>query len=187
MARYEIAYAITNGKEKGYVPLVVATKIGDKGGETYNGIARNFNPSWGGWAIIDQYKKQYGVPKLGFIIPNKFLNELVHSYLKKKYWDVLLLDKVTNQSLANFIYDFGVNSGVPTVILSIQKHFGLLADGIVGEKTLQKINNPLTQKRLFDFLQDYRKLVIAKTDYSTKIKESLQERNESFFFQETAV
>lgn len=29
----------------------------DKGGETYAGISRNYNPNWDGWEILDQYKK----------------------------------------------------------------------------------------------------------------------------------
>ena len=34
-----------------------ANNKNDKGGETYKGVARNYNPHWGGWVQIDLVKE----------------------------------------------------------------------------------------------------------------------------------
>lgn len=43
------SYDILIKHEGGYV-----NDPDDKGGETYKGIARKFNPDWKGWKIIDK-------------------------------------------------------------------------------------------------------------------------------------
>ena len=48
MADFNKAYKATMGHEGGYVD-----DPADKGGETYKGIARRYNPGWGGWKQID--------------------------------------------------------------------------------------------------------------------------------------
>jgi len=63
MADFDKYYPILLKAEGGYASAEFAAKYNDKGGETYKGIARNFNPAWEGWAIIDAYKAKNGIPK----------------------------------------------------------------------------------------------------------------------------
>ncbi|MBW1801582.1 MAG: hypothetical protein JRJ85_12745, partial [Deltaproteobacteria bacterium] len=44
MAKFDEAFEKTTAIEGGYV-----FDPDDAGGETYKGISRRFNPSWGGW------------------------------------------------------------------------------------------------------------------------------------------
>jgi len=52
MAIFDEAFEKTAAIEGGYV-----LDPDDAGGETYKGISRRFNPSWGGWDKIDEMKK----------------------------------------------------------------------------------------------------------------------------------
>ena len=47
MAEFEQAYAPLRGFEGGW-----CNDVGDAGGETYGGIARNFFPHWQGWPSL---------------------------------------------------------------------------------------------------------------------------------------
>ena len=51
MANFDAAYQKTAAHEGGYV-----NDPDDAGAETYKGISRRFNPSWIGWAKIDEMK-----------------------------------------------------------------------------------------------------------------------------------
>ncbi|NDF50116.1 MAG: surface-binding protein, partial [Betaproteobacteria bacterium] len=51
MADFAPAYEAMIRNEGGYVLHDVP---GDRGGQTYAGIARNMNPRWPGWALIDR-------------------------------------------------------------------------------------------------------------------------------------
>ena len=53
MADFKEAFELTLAHEGGYVK-----DPDDRGGETYKGIARRYNPGWSGWARIDKAKKQ---------------------------------------------------------------------------------------------------------------------------------
>ena len=55
MAQFEPAFEQMIRDEGGYVLHEVP---GDTGGMTYAGIARNKNPQWNGWALVD--KKEFG-------------------------------------------------------------------------------------------------------------------------------
>lgn len=57
---------------------------GDKGGETYRGIARKFHPTWSGWKFIDA-KKAKGAIKYKTIFLE--LEEPVKSFYKRNFWD----------------------------------------------------------------------------------------------------
>lgn len=67
-------------------------------------------------------------------------DEQVETIYRKLFWDYIKGDSIKNQSLAELIFDFVVNSGVSKV-RSIQLELNLKADGIVGNITLAKLNN----------------------------------------------
>lgn len=150
MADFYEAYKITMKHEGGYV-----NDKDDVGGETYCGIARNYNPSWEGWQLIDSLKaaaEAVGTP----IFPanaydNKEIDRLVKKFYKERYWDVNLLDHCTSQDVANEMFDTGVNMGTARAGKFLQKALNLLndngkrwddivEDGVVGKNTLKALD-----------------------------------------------
>jgi lysozyme family protein len=59
--------------------------------------------------------------------------------MKDGYWDMVKGDEIYNQSLAEIIADWAVNSG-KSGIRKVQELVGCKADGIVGPITLSLIN-----------------------------------------------
>lgn len=185
MASFEIFYPKLKKYEGGYASAKFAASIGDRGGETYKGIARNFNPNWAGWPIIDAWKAKNGEPKWNTFIPDPRLDELAKSHSKKAYWDKLRLDEVKNQSVAEAIGDFGFNSGLGTAAKAVQRILGLPDDGSIGPKTLEAINKA-NQKKLFNDIQNYRKSFIGRiTSLSENVKAALLNRVQSIQFDES--
>lgn len=133
MAKFEIAYKKTGGFEGGWNHVK-----GDKGGETYKGIARNFWPTWEGWKIVDKNKPL----KHGAIIKNNELDQHVMNFYKKQFWDVVGGDEIEEQNIANTLYDFGVNAGYGRSIRNIEAVLGLKPTGKITKELIHRINNP---------------------------------------------
>jgi lysozyme family protein len=68
--------------------------------------------------------------------------------MKDLYWDKCKADEIMNQSLAELIVDWCVNSGL-VGIRKMQEVVGVKPDGIVGPKTLSAINGA-DAEQLFD-------------------------------------
>lgn len=131
MANFETAYKLTIVHEGGY-----ANVRGDKGGETYRGISRVFHPNWQGWDIVDKSKPLVH----NEIIESNELNKQIRYFYKTKYWDKLKGDIINNQKVANLLYDYYVHSGL-NAIKAVQRIVGTTADGIIGNMTINAINN----------------------------------------------
>ncbi len=108
--------------EGGYVLHDVA---GERGGMTYAGIARNMNPQWPGWALIDAKRD---VPA-----------QMVRDFYKAGYWDPIRGDDIAHQAIAQTIFDFHVNTGKPARTLA-QVVVGVTPDGSFGDKTVAALN-----------------------------------------------
>ena len=140
MANFEEAYEKTSVFEGGYVH-----DEDDSGGETYRGIARNFWPKWGGWVIIDTYKKSSDFPKkwveiTRLLAKDKQLNQFVEEFYKTNFWDEVRGDDIVDQGVTNNIYDFAVNSGVSRASRYAQRIVGAVEDGYIGNKSIKAIN-----------------------------------------------
>lgn len=132
MASFKTAYEkYIKPWEGGY-----AFVAGDKGGETYAGIARNFHPDWPGWSYIDQVKKTRSI-KHNEHFPA--LDEKVEKFFND-FWNTQRLSEIKSQEVANIIYDFYVNSE-KSAIKVVQRLVGVSQDGLIGPKTLQAINS----------------------------------------------
>lgn len=108
---------------------------GDKGGETYCGIARNFFPAWAGWAILEPHKPL----AYNEIIDDDQLNSLVNQFYKKQFWDGILGDGIDSQAVATYLYDFYVNA-MHNAVKCIQRIVGVTVDGGFGNGTLAAVN-----------------------------------------------
>jgi lysozyme family protein len=160
MADFDIAYQKTLDNEGGYLSADTARQIGDRGGETYKGIARNFNSDWAGWAIIDAYKAKNGTPAYNSYINDSNLDDLVRQRYRSNYWDAIKGDSIQSQDIANLLFDLNVNGGgVKTLQGSINTLISpdsIAVDGVVGNDTLSKINQ-LPPDKLYQQLYRDRK------------------------------
>ena len=147
MANFTQAYNLTSAHEGGYVNDAI-----DRGGETYRGISRVYHSSWKGWSKIDALKKKAGFP--GLLNKDKSLQANVKSFYKKKYWDRFLGDAITDQQVADELYDTGVNMGVRRSVRFLQNGLNLLnrnqknyadmvVDGWLGQGTLKILSKYL--------------------------------------------
>jgi len=108
---------------------------GDRGGMTYAGIARNANPDWAGWQFID--RKDFGSA-----------TQLVREFYKVNFWDRIRGDELTNQAIAETIFNFAVNTGVGVASKLAQLIVGVTPDGAIGAKTLERLNICTAEKFL---------------------------------------
>ena len=109
--------------EGGYV---LHTVQGDRGGQTFAGIARNAWPKWEGWAVIDRG----GRPDA----------ETVRRFYRENFWQPVRGDEIDNQDVARTLFDFAVNAGARTAAILAQTVLGVTPDGRPGPKTISALN-----------------------------------------------
>jgi len=155
MAKFNLALLKVLSHEGGYV-----NDPDDLGGETYKGISRNAHGSWSGWQIIDKSKISPDFPKS--LNTNIRLQSLVEKFYLDTFWKPLKADQIQNQTSAESVFDFAVNSGLSTSVRLVQSIAGTKIDGIIGEQTLNKINS-------IDFGYFQAALTVAKIEYYMNI------------------
>lgn len=155
MAEFNIAFQKTLTHEGGY-----SNDQDDQGGETYKGISRNAHKTWPGWSIIDKYKSQTDFPVA--LDKNPDLSVLIKQFYQTNFWSPLNADHIQNQTTANSIFDFAVNSGLTTSIRLAQSIVGTKIDGVIGEQTLKKVNS-------MDFGHFQAAFTVAKIEYYMNI------------------
>lgn len=132
MASFEIAYRkYILPNEGGYANIP-----GDKGGETYAGIARNYHPTWPGWTYIDFVKKTKGLIKNNTKFPD-VQYEVDAFYLG--WWKVKRFGEINSQEVANLLFDYNVHSS-SLAIKAIQRLVNVTPDGVMGAGTVAAIN-----------------------------------------------
>lgn len=99
---------------------------GDKGGQTYAGIARTRWPAWHGWTFVDR----------GETPPTS----LVRDFYRVNFWDKVHGDDLVHQGTAESLFDFAVNAGASTAIKLAQIVAGVTSDGVLGPVSLSAIN-----------------------------------------------
>jgi len=138
MANFLEALNKTLVHEGGY-----ANDSADKGGETYQGIARNFHPTWLGWGFLDNINPKKWNQKWAE------LNAFVADFYYQEFWLKNKLDLIESNQVANVVFDWLVNSGgaakeIQRVLNNMG--FGVSVDGIIGSKTIAAMNaiNPFS-------------------------------------------
>jgi lysozyme family protein len=150
MKTYQKCLSIILENEGGYCWI-----SGDSGGETYVGIARNYEKLWEGWKIIDKIKKERKVEKLKYNEKVKEITiDIIDPIYRKKYWDKIKGDDICiiNPELALHVFDMGVNAGITTAIKLLQRCLGLTDDGIIGKMTLEGVKKANHDKLLKDYI-----------------------------------
>lgn len=105
---------------------------------------------------------------------------------KKLYWDKIKADFIKNQSIAEFIFDWGYNSGTKTAIKRVQRVLNIDDDGIIGNNTLFMINNYMNQEDLFNKIKqariDFINTIIKNNPTQEKFRNGWMNRINSFKF-----
>jgi lysozyme family protein len=133
MAEFKPAFDLVLANEGGYVndPL-------DPGGETYKGVARKIHSGWLGWHIVDLLKKQTGFP--ANLEKNAELQEEVENFYEVQFWNRISGNLISDQVVANSIFDFAVNAGTSTSASLAQMVIDTPTDGVLGPDSAEKIN-----------------------------------------------
>lgn len=154
-----------------------ANVSGDKGGETYAGITRKNYPTWSGWTVVDS--KPHPIKN-----NTKFseLDEAVENFYLGLY-NQNNFNKITNQNIADILFDWFVNSGYLAVktsaaetygvdeILNTYFGFSLPMDSRFDDATIKAINS-VDASKLFDLVKSNR-----ETFYKEIVrKDSTQEK-----------
>jgi len=133
MAEFTKAFQLVIAHEGGY-----GNDPDDPGGETYKGVARKIFSKWDGWIKIDILKRQTGFP--ANLDKDVDLQQNVVDFYRVNFWDKMNGDNITNQQVAESIFDFGVNAGVGTSVSLAQLVIQTEADGVIGPQTIEAIN-----------------------------------------------
>jgi lysozyme family protein len=151
----------------------------DKGGATKYGVTlqtwKEFGHDKDGDGDID-------VEDIKLLTP-----EDAKSRAKKIFWDYFKADQIKNQSIAEFICDWGYNSGRTTIAKKVQTLLGLKTDGIFGSQTLTRINT-INQEQLFNLLKlsrmDFVKKIVERDPTQERFYNGWVNRIQKFFFKQ---
>ena len=111
-------------------------------GLTYFGIYQSAHPKLKMWKTIESYLKiEPDIKKCSVILSNvSDLTGEVYRFYKQEFWDKMCLDKVNSGHICNEMFIFGVNVNWDKCNKEVQKMIGVKDDGIIGDKTIAKIN-----------------------------------------------
>lgn len=113
----------------------------DQGGKTYKGISRKGWPGWAGWVVIDKFFAAGGRIKKEGVIPGTLgqqLEVMCDAFYTKNYWAPIKGDKIINQDVANFLFDFFIPSNKAIAI--INGICGNKGASVLTDDTIAKIN-----------------------------------------------
>ena len=136
MADFDKAFEVMLRNEGGYRHTNIK---GDRGGETYAGISRNFWPNWEGWPLLD------GGAYTESLVP------LVKKFYRENFWEPVKGESIKSQEIATAIFDFAVNAGIWVSIRLAQKALGVQVDGRIGPQTMGALNKTDPEKFLCKF------------------------------------
>ena len=121
---------------------IYTNRPSDLGGPTMSGITlTTFRQYFGQDKTVDDLRR---------------MTESQWRYIfKRGYWDKAGADSIRNQSVAELIVDFCVNSGTG-MLKKIQSLLGQTPDGIIGPKSLASINSA-NQQVLFNAIMAERR------------------------------
>lgn len=160
MADFEHAYAPVRQFEGGWCDIP-----GDRGGETYAGIARAFWPDWEGWSLVDAAKRHTSFSEGARTFSRHLesipgLQDMVASWYRREWWERMGLASLP-QVLADEIFEQAVNLGRGGAGRYLQRlcnalnydrssHKALFPDlaedGAIGSKTLEALSLLLARR-----------------------------------------
>lgn len=126
---------------------------GDSGGPTMIGVTLGTYSDW---------RKKHGNPTTTVADLKAISYQEWLTLLKQEFWNPCKADRIRNKSIAHMLVDWRWVNG-PQAVRDMQTAFSLVADGIVGPKTLAALNAP-DSETVFNRLKlareaSYRKIV----------------------------
>lgn len=122
-------------------------------GYTYMGIYEVAFPNWEGWALVKQELNKSIMSKASSVLYyNQDLTNSVMKFYKSQFWDKMRLDEITSQKIAEEMFVFAVNAGIPAAVKAAQGIIGVTTDGILGSKTIAALN--VFDDKVFDVKYD---------------------------------
>ena len=106
---------------------------------TYAGIYQKAYPRWEGWKYIFSGEEEKA-------------KELVKEFYRLNFWKRLKCDHMPPK-VAVAVFDTGVNLGVRRSARGLQKTLGVVADGIIGPKTIAAVNRANEEELVREFLK----------------------------------
>lgn len=121
------------------------------------GDVTNHKNDKGGWTnagiTLKTFRSFYGQTKTVTDLRNMTYEQWYR--IMRTYWDACKADRINNQSIAELVVDWNINSGISGK-KGVQEALGTVADGIFGPKTLAAINAQ-PQKCVFCKIMEGRK------------------------------
>lgn len=154
MANLKLALAKLFPLEHGKDKYALHQNEGEKG-LTFCGIYELANPKWLGWDTVKEVLTKYQGDKQRASVELMGMTkmaDLVAMMYDYNYWQSMKGDKLTSQHIANEIFIFGCNAGMPTAKRKAQEIVKVTADGIFGDKTIEALN--AFDEKKFDYLYD---------------------------------
>jgi len=132
----------------------------DSGGRTNLGVTQRVWEEWVGHPVSEADIKA--------LTPEK-----VAPMYKMKYWNPSYCEKLP-KGLDYVVFDFAVNAGTGRSVKTLQSAIGVLADGVIGPRTMAAINDA-NPKELINKFSDaradfYQGIVARKPDQARFIK-----------------
>lgn len=134
MAVYKIAFGITKKYEGGY-QLWEDDNGNWTGGKKGKGILIGTNRGVTAYEYAEYLGKTPTIQEMRDMPAN-----VPFEIFKKKYWNVMKGDLITNQEVANQIFDMCINAGNSTGIKLAQRALGINETGVMNEETLIELN-----------------------------------------------
>lgn len=177
MADFLISFRKTMSSEGG-----LTDNPADRGKRTYRGISEKWHPTWPGWGVINELSKQGGFPRS--LDSCAELALMVQQFYRIYYWNVLGLEKLKHQAVADKLFDIAVNMGESEAATIAQRSVNLMnknqalfsnlkVDGKLGDWSMGAINKICMMKENHDvFLktlsafQAYKYISICERDES---------------------
>lgn len=106
--------------------------LGDGAGMTYRGLTEVYDADWGGWEYLREWIQKNGYPKEETIFPE--LEASAIAYYRSHYWPLVQGDQLTSQEMADFVFDFTVNSG------KARKQINIAINKALGNKVVPEEN-----------------------------------------------
>lgn len=146
MAKFEIAYLKLRKWEGGQVDDPI-----DPGGRTNAGITQK---SWNAWAKENSTVSAKDVFHL--------TEEEIKAFYLCEYWLPIFGRHIESQPVADFLFSMAVLQGKKAAVRRMQRILGVVADGVMGSKTLAAIN-------AFDSLALVRRYADANREFFASI------------------
>jgi lysozyme family protein len=177
MADFNLVYARLKPIEGGY-----ANAAADRGGETYKGVSRTWNPGWEGWKIVDQLRREPGFPKN--LDNHAGLAQMVAAFYAANHFDIHRLTELNDQNAAWEVFDISVNMGATVAAEIAQRAINLMndnqrlwkdvsVDGKIGPATIAALNKakafPGMLVAILNVFQGWKYVQICEKDRTQEI------------------